>query len=151
MSIFDGEGFTDYALFRFPRIEGGASDGATNMVIPQGLQVSAKTKHPAEAVAWMSFLVTPEISAKYAEMRGAIPSNAANVGSIKATEQFKWVANDVGQLSASFNVLDVMLNASVANAYLDAGVEVLNGTKSPAEAMEMIRAVALEEKTKAGL
>ncbi len=151
MSTFDGEGYTNYALFRFPRIEGGASDGTTNMVIPQGLQVSAKTKHPAEAVAWISFLLTPEISAKYAEMRGAIPSNAANVGSINATEQFKWVANDVGQLSASFNVLDVMLNAGVANAYLDAGVEVLNGTKTPAQAMEMIRTVALEEKAKAGL
>lgn len=151
MSIFDGEGYTNYGLFRFPRIEGGASDGTTNMVIPQGLQVSAKTKHPTEAVAWISFLLTPEISAKYAEMRGAIPSNAANVGSIDATEQFKWVANDVGQLSASFNVLDVMLNAGVANAYLDAGVEVLNGTKTPEQAMEMIRAVALEEKAKAGL
>jgi len=151
MSTFDGEGYTNYALFRFPKIEGGASDGTTNMVIPQGLQVSAKTKHPAETVAWISFLLTPEISAKYAEMRGAIPSNAANVGSINATEQFKWVASDVGQLSASFNVLDVMLNAGVANAYLDAGVEVLNGTKTPAQAMEMIRAVALEEKAKAGL
>ena len=48
-------------------------------------------------------------------------------------------------------MLDVLLNASVANAYLDAGVEILNGTKTPEQAMEAIRKVALEEKTKAGL
>ncbi|HEY8359939.1 MAG TPA: ABC transporter substrate-binding protein [Ramlibacter sp.] len=151
MATFDGEGYTDYSLFRFPPITGAASDGSTNMVIPQGLQVSAKTKHPEEAVAWASFLVTPEMGAKYAEMRGSIPSNAEMIDSIEATEQFKWVANDVGALSASFNVLDVMLNASVANAYLDEGVEVLNGTKTPEQAMEAIRAVALEEKAKAGV
>lgn len=152
MATFDTDGFTDYALFRFPTVEGGKSDGTTNMVIPQGLQVSAKTKHPKEAVEWLSFLVTPEMGRLYAEMRGAIPSNAEQIGeSDKLTEQFKWIANDVASLSSTFNVLDVLLNASVANAYLDAGVEILNGTKTPEQAMEAIRKVALEEKTKAGL
>jgi raffinose/stachyose/melibiose transport system substrate-binding protein len=152
MATFDTDGFTDYALFRFPAVEGGASDGSTNMVIPQGLQVSAKTQHPREAVEWISFLVTPEMGRLYAEMRGAIPSNAGQIGdSDKLTEQFKWIANDVASLSATFNVLDVLLNASVANAYLDAGVEILNGTKTPEQAMEAIREVALEQKAKAGL
>ena len=40
-------------------------------------------------------------------------------------------------------VLDVLLEASVSNAYLDAGVEILNGTKTPQQAMDDIRAVAL--------
>jgi raffinose/stachyose/melibiose transport system substrate-binding protein len=152
MATFDTDGFTDYALFRFPTVEGGASDGTTNMVIPQGLQVSAKTKHPKEAVEWISFLVTPEMGRLYAEMRGSIPSNAEQIEqSDKLTEQFKWVAIDVASLSSTYNVLDVLLNASVANAYLDAGVEILNGTKTPEQAMEAIRKVALEEKTKAGL
>jgi raffinose/stachyose/melibiose transport system substrate-binding protein len=152
MSTFDGEGYTDYALFRFPRLEDGASDGTTNMVIPQGLQIAAKTKHPEEAVAWVSFLVSPEMAVKFAEARGALPSNASKISELtSATEQFKWIATDMASLSASFNVLDVMLNAAVANAYLDAGVEVLNGTKTPEQAMELIRAVALEEKAKAGV
>jgi raffinose/stachyose/melibiose transport system substrate-binding protein len=152
MAIFDGEGYTNYALFRFPPVEGGASDGNSNMVVPQGLQISAKTKHPEEAVAWASFLVNAEMSKKFAEMRGAIPSNPALVPEIaSATEQFKWVAADVASLKTSFNVLDVMLNASVANTYLDMGTEILNGTKTPQQAMDAIRAVALEEKAKANL
>jgi hypothetical protein len=44
------------------------------------------------------------------------------------------------------NVLDVLLEANVSNAYLDMGTEVLNGTKSPQEAMDFIRKVALEAK-----
>jgi raffinose/stachyose/melibiose transport system substrate-binding protein len=43
-------------------------------------------------------------------------------------------------------VLDVLLEASVSNAYLDAGVEILNGTMTPAEAMEYIRGIAVAAK-----
>ena len=45
-------------------------------------------------------------------------------------------------------VLDVLLEASVSNAYLDAGVEILNGTKTPQQVMDDIRAVALQAKAK---
>ena len=44
--------------------------------------------------------------------------------------------------------IDVLLEASVSNAYLDAGVEILNGTKTPQKAMDYIRGVALEAKKK---
>ena len=114
MSIFDNDGFTDYEMFRFPPIEGAPSDGSTNMVVPQGLQISAKTEHPEEAVAFASFLVTPEISKLYAEMRGAIPSNAELVPEMEATEQFKFVAEDIASLSEAYNVLDVLLEGAVA-------------------------------------
>lgn len=147
MSIFDGEGYTDYSLFRFPPVEGGASDGNSNMVVPQGLQVAAATQHPAEAVAWISFLTSPEQAAKFAEMRGALPSDPSLLSGLEnATEQFKWVAADMASLAVQFNVIDVEVEASVANAYLDAGVEILNGTMTPAQAMETIRAAALAAK-----
>ncbi|WDR02569.1 hypothetical protein PSQ19_18640 [Devosia algicola] len=85
----------------------------------------------------------------YAKMRGSIPSNAALVPEMTdATEQFKWVAQDIASLSASYNVLDVALEASVAEAYLNMGVEVLNRTKTPEEAMQFIRETALAAKAK---
>jgi raffinose/stachyose/melibiose transport system substrate-binding protein len=150
MSIFDGEGYTDYSLFRFPPIEGGASDGNSNMVVPQGLQVAAATQHPKEAVEWISFLTSPEQAAKFAEMRGALPSDPAMLDTITATDQFKWVAADMASLAVQYNVIDVEVEASVANAYLDAGVEILNGTMTPAQAMESIRAAALAAKAARG-
>ncbi|MCC7319518.1 MAG: extracellular solute-binding protein [Rubellimicrobium sp.] len=142
-NIFDGEDFTDYAMFRFPPVEGGASDGNSNMVVPEGLQVWAHTEHPAEAVAWISHLVSPEVAAMQAEMLGALPSNAAMLDQAEATEQFKWIAADTASLAVQFNVIDVEVEASVANAYLDAGTEILNGTMTPEQAMESIRAAAI--------
>lgn len=146
MSIFDSEGFTDYALFRFPPIEGTPSDGSTNMVVPEGLQISAKTGYPEEAVAFASFLVTPEMAKLHSQMRGSLPSNATLIAEVDATEQFKFVAEDIASLSEAYNVLDVMLEGAVAEAYLDMGTEILNGTKTPEEAMAVIRDTALASK-----
>ena len=42
----------------------------------------------------------------------------------------------------------MLLEDSVSKAYLNAGVEILNGTKTPEQAMDDIRAVALEAKAK---
>ena len=148
MSIFDNDGFTDYEMFRFPPIEGAPSDGSTNMVVPQGLQISAKTEHPEEAVAFASFLATPEMGKLFAEMRGAIPSNAELVPEMQATRQFKFVADDIASLSEAYNVLDVLLESALSEAYLDMGTEVLNGTKTSSEAMEVIRDTALASKKK---
>ena len=71
--IFHTEGFDDFAMFRFPAVEGGKGDPSAGFLVPQGLMVSSKTQHPEEAVAWASFLVSDEMAAKFAEYLGAIP------------------------------------------------------------------------------
>ncbi|MCU0907287.1 MAG: ABC transporter substrate-binding protein [Rhodobacteraceae bacterium] len=144
--IFDSEGYTGYAMFRFPAIEGGASDGNSNMVVPEGLQISAKTAHPQEALAWISHLVSPEVAVKRAELLSAMPSDATLLDQAKVTDQFRWMAADMASLAVQFNVIDVEVEASVANAYLDAGTEILNGTMTPEQAMESIRAAAVAAK-----
>jgi raffinose/stachyose/melibiose transport system substrate-binding protein len=149
--IFDAEGFTDYAYFRMPAVTGGKGDPNANFLVPEGLMVSAKTKHPKEAVEWASFLVSDEIAAKFAELLKYIPSNPAKVDSIEGTtEQYKWVVKDVASFSKGINVLDVLLENSVSEAYLNDGVAILNGTMTPEEAMADIRKVALEAKKKLG-
>lgn len=148
VNIFISEGFDNFAEFRFPEVEGGKGDPGAGFLVPQGLMVSAKTAHPAEAAAWASFLVSDEQAAKFAEAMGAIPSNAKLIDTVKGTEQYKWIVNDIAAATGSVMVLDVLLEASVANAYLDAGVEILNGTKTPQQVMDDIRAVALAAKAK---
>jgi len=147
-NIFMSEGFDNFAMFRFPGVEGGAGDPGAGFLVPQGLMVSSKTQHPAEAVAWASFLVSDEMAAKFAEAMGAIPSNATMIDSVEGSEQYKWIVNDIAAATGSVMVLDVLLEASVSNAYLDAGVEILNGTKTPQQAMDDIRAIALAAKAK---
>lgn len=143
-NIFREEGYSDFAMFRFPAVEGGAGDPGAGFLSAQGYMISAKTKHPKEVVDWLNFLVSDEIAAKSAEVLGVIPSNPARINTIKATDQYKWIVNDIARASGAVKPIDVLLDARVANAYLDAGVEVLNGTKTPQQAMNDIRATALE-------
>ena len=147
--IFDSDGFTDYAMFRMPGVEGGRGASDTNFVLVQGYQVSAKSEHPEETVAWLSHLVSAEVARAFAEQVQRIPSNPELLAESDAlTEQFKWIAEDVSAVSRPINVLDVLLENSVSEAYLDAGVEVLNGTLTPEQAMSKIRDVALEAKSR---
>ena len=82
-----------------------------------------------------------------AELRGSLISNAALIDQMEdAPHWFTFYVNDIADKSAHVNVLDVLLEANVSNAYLDMGTEILNGTKSPQEAMDFIRKVALEAK-----
>lgn len=145
-NIFMDEGFSDFALFGMPSVEGGAGDPGAGFMVPSGYQVSSSTEHPELAAAWVSFLVSDEMSLKFAEIVGGIPSNPALVAEIDGTDHFKWISADMAAATGAVNVLDVLLEASVANAYLDAGVEILNRTKTPEEAMADIRATALEAK-----
>ena len=146
--IFYNEGFTDFSMFRFPSIEGGNGDPDADFFVPEGLQVSTKSAHIPEAVEWASFLVSPERAKRFAEIRGAIPSNPALVDSVEGSPQWKWIVKDMSTFSSGVMVLDVLLNQSVSEAYLNMGVEVLNGTKTPQQAMDEIRATALAAKAK---
>jgi raffinose/stachyose/melibiose transport system substrate-binding protein len=147
-NIFISEGFDNFAMFRFPAVNGGKGDPGAGFLVPQGLMISAKSQHAEEAADWASFLVSDAMAAKFAELLGAIPSNAKLIDTVPGTEQYKWIVSDIAAATGSVMVLDVLLEASVANAYLDAGVEILNGTKTPQQAMDDIRAVALAAKAK---
>jgi raffinose/stachyose/melibiose transport system substrate-binding protein len=145
-SIFSTEGYDGFQMFRFPVVEGGAGDPGGQFLVPQGLMVSAKSENPELAAEWISFLVSKEQAASFAGHLGAIVSNPALIDTVEGTEQYKWMVNDIAEATEAVNVLEVLLEASVANAYLDAGVEILNRTMTPEEAMEHIRAVALQAK-----
>lgn len=145
-NIFNSEGFEGFKMFGFPAIADGAGDPGGQFLVPQGLMVSAKSENPDLAAQWISFLVTDQQAANYAGQVGGIVSNPTLIETVEATDHYKFFVSDIAQATESVNVIDVLLDAAVANAYLDAGVEVLNRTKTPAEAMEHIRSVALDAK-----
>ncbi len=145
----DAAGFTNYGFFRLPLVEGGKGDAGANFLVPEGFQVSSKTQHAKEAVEWISFLVSPEQGAKFAELTKFLPSNPKMIDSVpNATPQFREIVADMGTFTRGVNVLDVLLEASVADAYLNATVEVLNRTVTPAEAVAQIRQAALAAQAK---
>ena len=146
-NIFSSEGFEDFKMFRFPRVEGGADDGTVGFLVAEGLQVSTKTKYPKEAALVASLSVADDVALADAELRGSLISNPAKIDQMKdASHWFTFYVNDIADKSGHVNVLDVLLEANVSNAYLDMGTEILNRTKTPQEAMDFIRKVALEAK-----
>ena len=148
--IFDADGFTDYAMFRMPAVKDGKGDPNANFLVPEGFMISAKTKHPQEAVDFLSFIVSDDQGAKFAGYLKAIPSNPNKIDTVEGTEQYKWMVKDVASFSNGINVLDVLLENSVSEAYLNEGVEILNGTKTPEQAMAAIHDVAVAAKQKLG-
>lgn len=150
ISGFETAGFTDVGFFRLPVVDGGRGDAGANFLVPEGFQVSAKTAHPQEAVDWLSFLVSDDQAAKFVEYTKFMPSNPAKIDTVEGVSPlFKELAADVGTFTQGVNVLDVLLDAAVSEAYLNATVEVLNRTLTPEQAVESIRKVALEAQAKA--
>jgi raffinose/stachyose/melibiose transport system substrate-binding protein len=134
-------------MVRFPTIEGGKGDPGAYFLVPEGYQVSSKTANPQLVADWVSFLVSDAQAAKFAEILKFLPANANSIDTVAgATEHFKWAAADMASYSAGVNVLDVNLEASVAEAYLNATVEVLNRTLTPEAAVAQIRDAALKAK-----
>lgn len=148
-SGLDAAGFTDYGFFRLPLMEGGKGSADANFLVPEGYQVSAKTAHPKEAVEWLSFLVSDEQGLKFAEKVQFLPSNAKLIDKAEGVPQsFKDIARDVGTLKQGVNVLDALLESTVADAYMNATVEVLNRTLTPEAAVGKVREAALAAQAK---
>ena len=151
MTDMDAAG-VQYDLTRFPVMEDGKGEPGAYFMVPEGYQVSAKTANPEMAAAFVSFLVSDAQAEKFAEILKFLPSNANLIDEVDGvSEHFKWAAADMASYTAGVNVLDVALEASVAEAYLNATVEVLNRTQTPEQAAEAIRTTALAAKAEAGL
>lgn len=148
-SALDQAGFTDYGFFRLPVMEGGKGNPDANFLVPEGYQVSAKTAHPQEAVEWLSFLVSDEQALKFAEKVQFLPSNTRLIDKAEGVPQsFKDIASEVATVKQGVNVLDALLEATVADAYMNATVEVLNRTLTPEAAVGKVREAALAAQAK---
>lgn len=148
-SGLDAAGFTDYGFFRLPMMEGGKGNPDANFLVPEGYQVSAKTAHPKEAVEWLSFLVSDEQALKFAEKVQFLPSNTKLIDKAEGVPQsFKDIASEVATVKEGVNVLDALLESTVADAYMNATVEVLNRTLTPEAAVGKVREAALAAQAK---
>ena len=146
-NIFASEGYDGFEMFRFPELTDGAGDPGGQFLVPQGYMVSSKSENPDLAAAFISHIVSDAEARSFAEIIGGIVSNPTEIDQVDGTRWFKFFVNDIATTTESVNVIDVLLEASVANAYLDAGVEILNGTMTPQDAMDSIRAAALAAKS----
>ena len=148
IAIFKDNGFEGkYDLFRMPEITGGKGNQNFVMAGPQGLQISAKTQSKDAAAKFIAYILSqPEqelLLNKYNAL--VIRSDAVNADTDPIV---KMVIDDLATAEGTALWLDTLLENSVSEAYLNSIQEVLNGTKTPEQAVEAVRTAALAAKTR---
>ena len=151
LGIMDSNGFKGkYGNFRFPKIEGGKGNQAYVISGPSGLQISAKSTNKEAATDFLAYFISVKAQARMVETTNRIPANPAAVKGLTLEPALAAVIADLGKASGSVLWLDSAVESGVSDAYLNMIQEVLNGTKTPQQAMESVREAALVAKKKLG-
>ena len=151
LGVMDSNGFKGkYGTFRFPKIEGGKGNQDVVISGPTGLQISAASTNQAAAAAFVSFVVSTPSQAKMLNETQRIPVNPAAITGLKLDPALGGVIQDLNRASGATLWLDSAVESSVSNSYQNVIQEVLNGTKTPAQAMAEVRATALKAKQTLG-
>jgi raffinose/stachyose/melibiose transport system substrate-binding protein len=136
-----------YGMFRMPAITDGAGNQNYVLMGPIALEVSSKTPYPDEAAAFVNYFVSVESQQQLLDELNRLPvRNDVDTGN--TNEAVTFVIDDLSKAEGATTWLDVVLENSVSEIYLNAIQEVLAGTKTPAEAAEAVRAQALVAKEK---
>ena len=151
MGIFNDAGFKGkYGTFRFPRIEGGKGNQGYVIAGPTGLMVSAKSNNKEAAFAFLAYISSLKAQARLVTETQRIPTNTAAVKGLDLEPALAGVIADLGKASGSTLWLDSAVESGISDTYQNVIQEVLNGTKTPQQAMASVREEALVAKKKLG-
>ncbi|SDE23118.1 raffinose/stachyose/melibiose transport system substrate-binding protein [Paenibacillus sp. UNCCL117] len=139
----------EWGFFQMPAIEGGAGDPNIMTGAPEGFMISAKTKHPKEAMAFLKFLTSKENGVKYVKdtnyasaVKGAI--NAETSPHPLMIE----AANKIIEAKSMAQWVDTLMDSRVSQVYLAAMQEVLNNKKTPEQVMKEVQDIAKQVRGK---
>jgi len=135
-----------YGMFRMPPITSEAAKGNQNYVLagPVGLEVSSKTPYPDAAAKFVDYYVSQPVQSALLIDTNRIPVREDAVDKEQAPAGVIAVTEDLAKAEGTALWLDVVLDNTISEAYLNNIQEVLAGTKTPEEAMQAIRDTALK-------
>ena len=132
-------------------IAGGKGNQGYVISGPTGLQVSAKSNNNKDAATeFLAYFTSVKPQARMVMETNRIPVNPAAVKGLELDPALGAVIADLGKASGSTLWLDSAVESGISDAYQNMIQEVLNGTKTPQQAMEVIREAALVAKKKLG-
>ena len=136
----------DWGWFDFPDITGAAGDQNALTGAPQGFMVSATTKHPTEAVAFLKFLTSVDEAAKMVKETSMISTVDGAINSNTADQKFIDIASSI-KAASSINVwLDDATDSEVASTYLQGVQAMVGGAMTPEEVMTSVQQKAADVK-----
>jgi raffinose/stachyose/melibiose transport system substrate-binding protein len=136
----------DWSWFNFPPIKGAAGDQFALTGAPQGFMVSANTKHPAEAVAFLKYLTSLEMASKMVKDTQMISTVIGAINKDNADQKLIDIAETIKAASSITLWLDNAMNSEVVAVYLQGIQAMVGGAMTPEEVMAAVQAKALEVK-----
>lgn len=135
-----------YGMFRMPPMTDAAAKGNQNFVLagPIGLEISSKTPYPDAAAKFLDFYVSQSSQQSLLVDTNRIPVRADAVDRDMAAPGVIAVVDDLATAEGTALWLDVVLENSISEVYLNSIQEVLAGAKTPAEAVAAVREQALK-------
>ena len=130
-------------FFRFPDFPNGTDDQDFLTGAPDGFMVSSQSEHPDEAIAFLKWLTSPEVGARYTETVG-MPS--ASIGAITKDTAPEVVVRGVEAINEAENLalwLDTDIDIQVVEKYLPGSQSLLLGNITPEALMEQVHEAAV--------
>lgn len=151
IGVFNENGFEgQYDFFRMPSIEDGEGNQNYVLAAPIGIEVSARTENPDAAAEFVAFVVNEENQRAFYENAGRIPVDPDVVSAEGGSQALYDAVQDLATAEGTVLWLDTVLEASIAETYLDVIQEVLNGSRTPEAAAEAVRQAALAAQARLG-
>ncbi len=131
-----------WGFFPLPSIENAPGNQKFLTGAPDGFMVSAKTKHPQEAIAFLKFLTNKENSAKLVSTLGW-PSPV--IGAVNSSNAPDFLVKGMEAIQKAEGMalwLDTDINIKISDIYLPDLQELLNGKKTPQQIMKEVQDAA---------
>jgi raffinose/stachyose/melibiose transport system substrate-binding protein len=144
VTVADGMGADAFGFFQLPSGTGGEGDQNLLTGAPDGFMVSAESAHPEEALAFLRYLLSPDMGSEYVRRLG-IPS--AVVGAVNDDTALPIVVEGVQAINEASGMalwLDTDINIKIVEVYLPGMQALLNDTESPESVMEKVHEAAVE-------
>ena len=136
----------DWAWFDMPPIDGAAGDQHALTGAPQGFMVSATTKHPDEAVAFLKYLTSVDVASKMVKDTSMISTVDGAINSGNADPKVIQIAAAI-KAASSINVwMDDAMNSEVVDVYLKGIQAMVGGAMSPEDVMKSVQQKAADVK-----
>ncbi len=147
-NLADGADF-EYSFFDMPALPNGKGDPDELEGAPEGMMISAETKYPEAAAAFVRFFVSEENGALMTKMTGELScvEGAVNENSVSSPMQLEAVEL-IKKASGTTLWQDNAVDATVASAFMKGGQLLLTGDKTAEQVMEDVQAALEQAKQK---
>ena len=136
----------EWGMFKMPDFQNGAGNQNFLVGSPEGFIVTTASKHPKEAMEFLKFLTNKKNAERMVKELGWLSPIKGAVNQNTATDQVI-EANKMLEDSEGLAIwLDTIVDAKIAEAYLEGTQVLLNGGNSPEQIMSDIQKIAKDNK-----